>query len=232
MKSTDYQQVQRKAPVSTDSAFDQEAGGKTMAPPKFGLEASGGEAEHAADGGGQMPDDEFETMFWSIVAKGQDKKGHPVKDEATQFKFLANAACFVMDNYGWNRDLIRVQVLEKTKRTWGETQGYNGKEEIQRITFPKLLFKQDFGLIVRTIGHEYQHVLDATGDNPSSNLEESEFRAYYWELTSKEEIAHRDPKNIKIAKANAIQAYEFMNTNQKKFYLDKYNEILSVKSPQ
>ncbi|MEY3444212.1 MAG: hypothetical protein RLZZ519_2493 [Bacteroidota bacterium] len=229
MKANDSQQLQSKAPVSSDSAFDQQMGGKTMSPPKFGLEASGGEAAHAADGGGQMPDDEFEALFWKIVAKGQDEKGHPIKDEKTQFQYLANAACFVMDNYGWNRDLIRVRVLEKTKRSWGETFGNNGKEEIQRIYFPKLLFRQDFGLIVRTIGHEYQHAMDATSDNPSGNIYESEFRAYYWELMSKDVIAHRDPKNVKIAKANAIQAYEYMNTDKKKLYLDKYNEILSMK---
>ncbi|MBL0019842.1 MAG: hypothetical protein IPP17_26285 [Bacteroidetes bacterium] len=203
MKATDSQQVQAKAPVSSDSAFDQEVGGKTMAPPKFGLEASGGEAAHAADGGGQMPDDEFEALFWKIVEKAK---------ETGSDNYLSNAANLVIQNYGWNEDIIRIQIAEKTKGTWGETIGRPGKGEIQTILLPKKLFKQDFGLIVRTIGHEYQHALNATGDNPPVKSHDDEFRAYYWEITNTDVIAHGEIATISRLPFTMLREPTSLNT--------------------
>lgn len=220
MKATDSQQVQAKAPVSSDSAFDQEVGGKTMAPPKFGLEASGGDVAHAADGGGQMPDDEFEALFWKIVEKAK---------ETGSDNYLCNAVGVVMDNYGWNREMVTIKV-ERGQKDWGITNGKANPEAHQTIVFSKSLFRKDFGLIVRTIGHEYQHVLDNIGDHPSKDIYDAEFRAYYWETTNSDVIQHRKIRNVKIAIYNAKKYYQFLNSALQEKYKEQYREILNVEA--
>lgn len=209
--------------------------GRSMAPPSFALEASAVSSAGQANASTELNTKEqspgavdaapkseydFEAMFYEIAGKAETTG----KDQ-----WLANAAGFVMDHYGWNRELITIRVSEEIK-DWGQNLGGRGPDEMQIITLRKKLFKMDFGLIVRTIGHEYQHALENWSEHPADTIWEQEFKAYHWEITDKTVEKHRDPRHLKIAIFNCKVNYENMTDDQKEYYSTQYDEILAVES--
>ncbi len=207
-------QVRPKATENTeksDSAFEQEGKGSTLAAPAFRLTTSGDSAPKPKSG------DPIRDKFYEIIEQGRYE---PV--------YFVNGARYLMTKFGWyNHDLMDLKLVSSLPDgNIAMTKGLLGPESIQCVAFKQELFSEDYTYIVRTLGHEYQHCLYHWGHEEATyNEDESEFKAYYWEIFGEGCPGHSLSENIFDSIENAARYFRKLPRDLKEKYQPQMDEL-------
>jgi len=144
-----------------------------------------------------------DTEKASILNSGQNNNRSLVDDGENKIKFeqlvsegkYMEAIQFLNTAYNLYNDATvkknsAISIDETGEHAY--TEGEIGKGKFQTVHIPKSLLKDvmrgniSFAYFVRSLGHEYLHVLQRSGDKPITNHDEREFLAYVYTLTAKD----------------------------------------------
>jgi hypothetical protein len=168
-----------------------------------------------------------------VVATDADEaKRKAAVDALVKANKYDDALDYICNAYGFNASNVRVEVVDNIEGAWAQTSGDIGEGEIETIKVRKNLFEQDWAFIVRTIGHEYQHVLQRTQKDPIKDSNEREFLAWSWEAIDPTGPQYDGPTAAKHAK-KALTFYDKLSDEQKKKYADRKKKLdeLIAKNP-
>ncbi len=108
--------------------------------------------------------------------------------------------------------------------SWATTAGEIKAGAKQTLSIGKDLFAEDFVFILRTIGHEFQHLGQRSQEKPITDQQEREFLAWAWEALDESVPTYE----LKVAATHATKAltyYEKMPEATQKRYADKKLEL-------
>jgi hypothetical protein len=178
-----------------------EGGTASMMPPSFALTANSLGENQSKSAEKTDDKDRLEELYWELVGEGHSTGNN---------LFYERAIRLIMQHYGWSEEHCEIAIGKPERKFWATTDGLIKEGCVQTITFNKALFDQDFTFVVRTVGHEYQHVLHRTRKSPETNLHVSEFLSYSWEVLSEEVPAHKNEWAILESIEFALKHYKKM----------------------
>lgn len=125
----------------------------------------GGEDRKEGGEDAKTTDSEHERKVAELVAAGKHLE----------------AVYYIRDTYGFTGYDVEWLVVEELSGAWATTSGELKTGAKQTIKVAKKLFEKNFAFIVRTIGHEFQHVKQRSGKEVLTNQATREFLAWAWE---------------------------------------------------
>ena len=134
------------------------------------------------------------------------------------------AVTYLMKQYGFVSSFLKVKIVDTMDGAYATTSGKLKAGAEQTITIPKTLFKEDFAFIVRTIGHEFQHVLQRSQKKPIKNQKEREFLAWSWEALDENAPAYSLKTTAWHAK-KALKYYDQMPAKLKKKHKSRKKKL-------
>lgn len=92
------------------------------------------------------------------------------------------AVQYICTEYGFTSPNMEIKIVDSMDDAWAKTGGDLGEGKKQTLEIGRDLFTKDYTFIVRTIGHEYQHVVQRSQKDPVQSSAEREFLAWSWEI--------------------------------------------------
>lgn len=111
----------------------------------------------------------------------------------------------ICKKYGFTGKNFEIKVVPAMADTWATTGGEIKAGAKQTLSIGKDLFDQDFTFILRTIGHEFQHLKQRNQKKPITNQKEREFLAWGWEALDTSVPSY----SLAVAADHARKALEF-----------------------
>lgn len=134
-------------------------------------------------------DEKIKTKFDQLVMDGKH-------DEALDL---------ICTKYGFKGKNFEIKLVPPMADSWATTGGEIKAGAKQTLSIGKDLLDQDFTFIIRTIGHEFQHLEQRSQKKPIENQKEREFLAWSWEA-----LDTRVPSySLLVAAEHAKRALEF-----------------------
>jgi hypothetical protein len=150
-----------------------------------------------------------------IKAKVDELVGEGKYDEALKH---------ICDKYGFTGGNFTIKTVPPMDDAWATTGGEIKEGAEQELKIGEDLFTQDFTFIVRTIGHEFQHMVQRSQKNPIGNQKEREFLSWSWEA-----LDESVPKyELKVAAEHAKKALEYYNdmpVARKRLYEERVKKL-------
>ena len=122
---------------------------------------------------------------------------------------------------------VRVAIAELAGHEWANVTGEIGPDNVQTMTLSRKLFDQEYTFIVRTIGHEYQHVLQRSQKIPIRDKNEREFLAWSWEALDTSGPQYDLPTAAEHARA-ALEFYTLMPPEKQKEYEPRMEQLVAL----
>ena len=134
-------------------------------------------------------DEKIKTTFDQLVIDGKH-------DEALDL---------ICKKYGFKGKNFEINLVPPMADNWATTGGEIKAGAKQTLSIGKDLLDEDFTFIIRTIGHEFQHLEQRSQKKPIENQKEREFLARSWEA-----LDTRVPSySLLVAAEHAKSALEF-----------------------
>jgi hypothetical protein len=119
-----------------------------------------------------------------IIQRELSKRDEGIKTKVEQFVNDGKhdeALDLICKEYGFTGKNFEIKVVPPIADAWATTGGEIKTGAKQTLSIGKDLFGQDFVFILRTIGHEFQHLKQRSQEKPIENQKEREFLAWGWE---------------------------------------------------
>jgi hypothetical protein len=111
----------------------------------------------------------------------------------------------ICKKYGFTGKNFEIKVVPAMADSWATTGGEIKEGAKQTLSIGKDLFAEDFTFIVRTIGHEFQHLKQRSQKDPIENQKEREFLSWGWEALDTTGPTY----SLSVAAEHARKALEF-----------------------
>lgn len=134
-------------------------------------------------------DEKIKTKFDQLVMDGKH-------DEALDL---------ICKKYGFKGKNFEIKLVPPMADSWATTGGEIKAGAKQTLSIGKDLLDQDFTFIIRTIGHEFQHLEQRSQKKPIENQKEREFLAWSWEALDTQVPSY----SLLVAAEHAKSALEF-----------------------
>ncbi|MCM3902051.1 MAG: DUF4157 domain-containing protein [Pyrinomonadaceae bacterium] len=134
-------------------------------------------------------DEKIKTEFDQLVMDGKH-------DEALDL---------ICKKYGFKGKNFEIKLVPPMADSWATTGGEIKAGAKQTLSIGKDLLDQDFTFIIRTIGHEFQHLEQRSQKKPIENQKEREFLAWSWEALDTDVPSY----SLLVAAEHAKSALEF-----------------------
>jgi len=130
----------------------------------------------------------------------------------------------ICDEYGFTGGNFTIKTVPPMDDAWATCGGEIKEGAEQELKIGEDLFTKDFTFVVRTIGHEYQHMVQRSQKNPIGNQKEREFLSWSWEA-----LDDSVPKyELKVAAKHAKKALEYyaaMPQDRKRLYEARWQKL-------
>jgi hypothetical protein len=168
----------------------------------------------------------------ALVGQGHIQRDLSEKDEKIKTKVdelvadgkYDEALKHICDKYGFTGGKFTIKTVPPMDTAWATTGGEIKEGAEQELKIGEDLFEKDFTFIVRTIGHEYQHMVQRSQKNPIGNQKEREFLSWSWEALDDSVPKYELKEAAKHAK-KALEYYEDMPEDRKKLYEARLQEL-------
>jgi hypothetical protein len=130
----------------------------------------------------------------------------------------------ICKTYGFTGANFELKVVPAMPTAWATTGGEIKAGAKQTLSIGKDLFSEDFVFILRTIGHEFQHLKQRSQDKPITDQQEREFLSWTWEALDESVPTYE----LKVAATHAKKALEYygrMPADTQKNYADKKAQL-------
>jgi hypothetical protein len=130
----------------------------------------------------------------------------------------------ICKTYGFTGDNFELKVVPAMPTAWATTGGEIKAGAKQTLSIGKDLFNEDFVFILRTIGHEFQHLKQRSQEKPITDQQEREFLSWTWEALDESVPTYK----LKVAAEHAKKALEYygrMPAETQKKYVDKKDQL-------
>ena len=107
---------------------------------------------------------------------------------------------------------------------WATTGGEIKEGAKQTLSIGKDLFEQSLVFIVRTIGHEFQHLKQRSQKDPIQNQKEREFLAWAWEALDTSVPSYEQSVAAKHAE-KSLEYFNDMPEDRKPIYEAKKKDL-------
>lgn len=116
-----------------------------------------------------------------------------------------DALVLICKSYGFTGKNFEIKVVPAMGDAWATTGGEIKAGAKQTLSIGKDLFDKDFVFVLRTIGHEFQHLKQRSQKKPIKNQKEREFLAWGWEALDSSVPTY----SLAVAATHAKTALEF-----------------------
>lgn len=154
----------------------------------------------------------------------KDKEIKSKVDELVSDGKHDEALKLICDKYGFTGGKFTIKTVPPMADAWATTGGEIKEGAEQELKIGKDLFTKDFVFILRTIGHEYQHMVQRSQKNPIGNQKEREFLSWSWEALDESVPKYELEVAAKHAK-KALEYYKDMPRRRKKLYKERKKKL-------
>lgn len=143
-----------------------------------------------------------------IIQRELSKRDEEIKTKVEQFVKDGKhdeALDLICKTYGFTGKNFEIKVVPAMADAWATTGGEIKAGAKQTLSIGKDLFGQDFVFILRTIGHEFQHLKQRSQEKPIENQKEREFLAWGWEALDTSVPTY----SLSVAAEHAKKALEY-----------------------
>jgi hypothetical protein len=118
----------------------------------------------------------------SVAVDADEAKRKAAVEALIKADKLEDATYYICNAYGYKAGNMKVKIVDSMDDAWAVTDGENKEGAEQVVRIGRDLFTRDYANIVRTIGHEFQHVLLSSQKDPITSVPEQEFIAHSWKV--------------------------------------------------
>ena len=130
----------------------------------------------------------------------------------------------ICKEYGFTGDNFEIKVVDSMADAWATTGGEIKEGAKQTLSIGKDLFEQSLVFIVRTIGHEFQHLKQRSQKDPIQNQKEREFLAWAWEALDTSVPSYEQSVAAKHAE-KSLEYFNDMPEDRKPLYEAKKKDL-------
>ncbi len=156
------------------------------------------------------------------LSKADKKVEQQVKDLVKDGKY-DDALTLICKEYGFTGKNFEIKVVPPIDDAWATTSGDIKAGAKQTLEIGQDLFTKDLTFIVRTIGHEFQHLRQRSQDKPIENQKEREFLAWGWEALGEGGPAYTPEVAAEHAKT-ALDFFKDMPEDRQKLASNRENQ--------
>lgn len=175
-------------------------------------------------GAHELSSDLHQTGVIQRKLKKRDRKIKKRVDDLVKNGKHDEALELICKKYGFTGKNFEIKVVPAMADAWATTGGEIKAGAKQTLSIGKDLFAEKFTFIVRTIGHEFQHLKQRSQKKPIKNQKEREFLAWAWEALDKSVPTYSKKVAAKHAK-KALEYYKDMPKKRKKRYKKKVRAL-------
>lgn len=154
----------------------------------------------------------------------KDQKIKAKVDELVTDGKYDEALKHICAKYGFTGGNFTIKTVPPMKSAWATTGGEIKEGAEQELKIGEDLFKKSFAFLVRTIGHEYQHMVQRSQKNPIGNQKEREFLSWSWEALDESVPKYELKVAAKHAK-KALDYYKDMPDDRKELYKERRKKL-------